>query len=272
MSEPMQTEGQSLEGLPEGTTGGEPNGETGQSVAENQITNSGPGNEATFFDPQEYEALAAQLPDDLRGQMDAYKKSLQAGFTKKSQEYASNRHKIEAYDAFEKNPQGVLNQLAQQYGYQLLQGGQQSQGDQQNWEPQNWDEVMERAEERAMQKVLQQLGPVLNEVKSLKETTTEQYLDGRYPDWRTYEENMRGIMEKHPTLAKDPDSLYRMAVPPEILQARATKAALKKIETQSQGARVSGQSTTSKSTSKPTGKLSFNQAVEVAKQRMQSGH
>lgn len=264
MSEPMQTEEQPTEGLPGATEGGL-DGDIGQSAASEQITDSGPGSEATFYDPREYEALAAQLPDDLKSQVDAFTKSIQAGFTKKSQEYAANRHKIEAYDAFEQNPQAVIQQLAQQYGFQL-QGNQQQ--PQQDWEPQNWDEVISRTKEETRQEVLKELAPYLNEVKTLKEQTTEQYFDTKFPDWRTYEDTMRDLIKNHPTLAKDPDTLYRMAVPPEVLQSRATKAALKKIETQSKGAQVSGQSSTTKPTSKPTGKLSFNEAVQVAKTRL----
>lgn len=265
----MQTEEQSTEGLQEGTTGGELDGETGQSVAENQTTIDGPGNEAqTFFDPQEYETLASQLPEDIRGQVDAYKKSLQAGFTKKSQEFAANKHKIEAYDAFEKNPQQVIQQLAQQYGYQLMQGAQQPED--QNWEPQDWNEVTTRIKEQARQEVLKDLAPYLNEVKQLKESTTEQYLDSKYPDWRNYEDDMRQLMESHPTLAKDPDTLYRMALPGEVVQSRAYKAALKKVQSQTQGAKVSGQGTVNKQTSsEPDGPLSFDQAVKVAKSRIQ---
>lgn len=264
MTEPNMSEGQLTEGL-SGTTEGEPQTTDGQSVAStNQTTDDGLGGAELFYDPVEYEQTLAALPEEIRGQVDAYRKSLQAGFTKKSQQFANERHKIDAYNAFEANPLGTIQQLAQQYGLQILSGAPQ-QNQEGPWEPQDWNDVISRAKEEARQDVLKELKPYLNEVKQLKESSMETYLDNRYSDWREYESEMTQLLQTHPTLAKDPDTLYKMAVPSKVWESRATQKALKKLQANQQGAQVSGQGTTTKpTTTKPNKPMTFKEAAEYA--------
>jgi hypothetical protein len=76
-------------------------------------------------------------------------------------------------------------------------------------------------------------------------------------------------LQSHPTLAKDPDLLYRLSVPQEVLEARATKAAMEKLRNGSQNAQVSGSSATVKSGSqKPAGKMTVNEAAEFARAQL----
>jgi hypothetical protein len=258
MSETELAGQQTAEGT-QGTTGAEFEGANGQSAATNQTTSDGTGTEATFFDPN---GLAPELLDQY--------KEMQRAFTKKTTAYSKDKHKVEAYNAFERDPLGTMAQLARQYGYSVIQG-QQQQADGKPWEPQNWDEVTSRIKTEARNELLHELQPLLSEVKNLKERSTEQYMDANYPDWRKYEEDMRDLMTKHPTLAKDPDILYRMALPAGVIESRATKKALNKLQADTKGAQISGQGTVNKPTSKtPDGPLSFNQAVEEAKRRIAS--
>ena len=243
---------------------------TGQSLAgEQTISNpiqAEPGNAApsedSFFDPND-------LTDEL---MPAYKQ-MQAAYTKKAQAIAAEKHKIEAYNNFEQNPMESLQMLAQQYGYQLIQGGQQppQQGDE-NWEPQTWEEVLAKAEAKAEEKVLKRLEPLIGKVQQLQQSNTEQYLDNNFPDWRTYEDQMHENLKKHPTLANDPGTLYRMSVPDEVIKSRAAKSALQKIQANTANAQVSNQSTARQpATPNLNRPPSFNEAVEIARTRIQQG-
>jgi hypothetical protein len=107
--------------------------------------------------------------------------------------------------------------------------------------------------------------PVFNEVKSLKKQNIEARLDSQFPDWRTYEDAMMAKLQAHPSLVEDPDSLYRLAVPAEVWEARATKAAMQKLQATKDSAQVSGGTTTKQQTTKPSGPMTFSQAAEHAK-------
>lgn len=275
----MDTETGNLDGQPgegtatEQTTGTGTENFDGQSGAGEQTTGAvggeGTGQQAatnyetTFFDPNDLDPAL----------MPAYK-NMQAAFSKKTAQYAADRHKVEAYDSFSQNPVGTLQALAQQYGFQLIQPGQQPQqaGGQDEWMPQTWDEVMSKAKEQATQEVLSQLQPLIGQVQQMRQSNVETFLDNTYPDWRQYEDQMSAILKNHPTLANDPGTLYKMAVPDEVIKSRATKAALEKIQANSANAQLSGQSTSHKpAPQRPAGPLTFNQAVEVAKQRIAQG-
>ncbi|MHC4635804.1 MAG: hypothetical protein ACYSYU_11445, partial [Planctomycetota bacterium] len=85
-----------------------------------------------------------------------------------------------------------------------------------------------------------------------------------------YEDTMKINLQKHPSLANDPTSLYRMSVPQEVLESRATQMALKKLEAKGESAKISGGSTTTKTPSGglPDKPVSFTQAYEAAKQSL----
>lgn len=254
MAEPAATTGQAVTADSTGTTAAAPQGSEGQSAARAQTTSTGPesGTES-FFDPKSIE--------DKPELLSAYKQ-MQASYTKKSQKFKDLQKKIDAFEAYERDPQGTVKQLAAQYGYNLVQRDPKGEQDD---NPKTWADVYAKAKKE----VLKELEPMLGQVRELKQQNVEQYLDNKFTDWRTYEDDMLGLLQKHPSLATDPDKLYRLAVPEEVWEARATKAAMAKLKNTSDNGAISGASTTSKQTAnEPTGPLTFQQAVEVAKARL----
>lgn len=243
------TEGQSGAATPEGTT------EEGTQQT----------SEETFFDPRSLE--------DKPELQSAYKE-MQRAFTKKMEGIKSNRQKIEAYDAFYQDPLTQIQTMASQMGYKLTraeaqQVANQQQQNQDDWEPQNWNEVLTKAEERAYERVKKDLAPVFNQVKELRESNLEKFMDDNFSDWRMHEDEMMSNLKAHPTLVNNPTALYRMSVPPEVLESRATQAALKKLQTKAEGSKTSGASTTKhKEMPMPDKPVSFQQAVEYAKKEL----
>ena len=110
---------------------------SGESVPGTTET-SGPPEIDTFFDPK-------SIADKPELQI-AYKQ-MQADYTKKMQAIAADRHKLEAYNAFEQNPEGTIRQLAQQYGLSLAEARQVVQNEEE-FTPQTWDEVFARLARR----------------------------------------------------------------------------------------------------------------------------
>jgi hypothetical protein len=251
MAEPTQTEGQANTDSA-GTTVAASAGKNNGSGSQTQTTASG-SDEDSFFDPKSI----ADKPELLS----AYKQ-MQKDYTKKTQAMKANNQKIEAYDRFTSSPVETMQQIAAQYGYRMVQASQDKQ-EADNWDPKSWDDVMTEAEKRVTKK----MAPVYNELRDLKKHNVETYLNTEHPDWRTYEDDMMERLKNHPSLVNDPDSLYRLSVPDEVLQARATKAAMAKLKDVGDHAQVSGGSrTTRDTTQKPSGPLTFDQAVEVARQ------
>lgn len=256
---------------PEGTTQ-----ETVDTEATGQVTatpESQP-DETTFFDPKE-------VPEELQP---AYKQ-MQRAFTKKTQDLAKHRKKVEAYDAFERDPVNTLQRIAGQMGYSLTRAEAQAMHNQNqaqagedlsNWQPQTWQEVLQKAEERAIARVRQeqqsQLEPVLNEVKGLRRNQIEKVLDDEVPEWRQYEDEMSTLLQDHPSLVKDPVRLARLAIPDEVWQSKAMQAAMKRLQSKANSAQPSAGSTTRKEPSaKPKGNLTFQEAYEAAKKELSSG-
>jgi len=204
-------------------------------------------------------------PNSIKGkpELEAAYRQMQSAFTKRMQESSQHRQKIDAYDQFQRNPLGTMQQLAASLGYKLVQGsGNEAPTD---WNPQSWDDVMAEAEKR----VLKRMEPVYHEMRNLKKQSVEQYLDSNYTDWRTYEDDMLRTLQTHPSLANDPDSLYRLSVPSEVWEARAYKAAMEKLRKSGDAGSVQGPNRSARPTSPtPKGPLSFDQAVEEARKRV----
>lgn len=237
-----------------GTTANAPIEGSGNSVSAAQTTGTGPVADAieSFFDPASIQG---------KPELEAAYKQMQGSYTKRMQDLAKQRTKIEAYDNFERDPLGTMRQLAAQFGVQIVQGAPDTQAKEFN----SWDEVMAEAEKRVMAK----MQPVVGELKSLKKQSIEMQLDKDHPDWRTYEPEMMETLQKHPTLVNDPGTLYRMAVPPEVLEARATKAAMQKLKGATDNAQVSGGTTVRQTTQAPSGPLTFEQSIEAARKKLQ---
>jgi hypothetical protein len=261
--EPEATQGQAETADLAETTAPAPEGDSGQSTTPVQTTESGPDDGAqgeSFFDPKSIE----HSPELVQ----AYKQ-MQRSFTKSKQQMSAEQAKIDAYNQAIADPVGTARQLAQQYGYTMVQGGPQPEADQAEFNPGSWDDVIARAKQEAVEEVRREYEPLLGEVKSLKQQNIEQYLDTHFLDWRTYESEMIRSLQKHPSMAEDPDALYRMSVPPEVWEARATERALKRLKTGADSGAVPGVSKATSTTSeKPTGPLSFNDAVKFAKRQL----
>ena len=242
--------GQTTQAAPEGTDGQPDAGTTGRGTQE-----------PTFFDPN-------QVPEEL---LPAYK-SMQRAFSKKMETLSGHKQKVEAYDAFTQDPIGQMQRYAAQYGYRLTRAEaaqQLDQGDAQQWEPQSWDDVLDRAKDLAKQELIKEFNPVLREVQAIKKNSIERELSEIDPMWRRYEDDMKVLMNKHPSLSSDASLLYKMAVPEDVLQSRATQRALAKLEAKGKSAQVSGVSTTNKQPpDKPEGKMTFDEAVQYAKRKL----
>lgn len=251
------------DGTPQGTTpAGTASGE-GQPQATSTTTKpSGTADasgEDTFFDPKDLDPAL----------MPAYK-NMQKAFSKKTEALKEHRQKIEAYDQFAKDPLGTIQTYASRLGYKLTQAEAQAVADgaaaqaSGDWQPQTWGEVMAKAKEE----VLKELSPVFNELQTMKKSNIEKLLDENAPDWREHEEEMISLLRAHPTLASDPVKLYRLALPPEVLETRATQAALKKLQAKTDASKVGGTSTTKTTPQVPDKAMSFNDAVEYAKRQL----
>lgn len=260
-----------------GTPAPAPDASPGQAQATNPPVPGQPATpaqteEPTFFDPS---ALSEELKP-------AYKQ-MQAAFTKKMQAISRDRQKIEAYNQFMSDPIGQMQQIAKQYGYNLTRAQaanalQEQQGQQpQNWEPQSWDEVMRMAEERAEQRIMSRLEPFLGNVQKVTASNIERQLTEIDPNWRSYEDEMRAMMQKHPTLVDDVAMLYRLSVPEEVLTSRAVQTALTKFQSKAEQAKVGSAKKTSRSEpatpdlTKMKDVDAFDMAVQIARQRIASG-
>ena len=273
-----QTDGQSGEGTSEvaATTHYPETGteESGKSVATEAAGKTGAKGtqdvEDYVYDPQEYDRATKDLPPEVQKQVNALRKQLQGSYSKKTQTIAQQRQKIEAYDAFNRDPVGNLTQMAQRLGYKLTQAQQDAIDQNQPWEPQTWDEVLSKATEKAKQELMQELGPVFSEVQNIKKEGIKSQLSEIDPGWQQYESEMKAVLDAHPSMAKDPAMLYRMSVPPDVMESRANQRALKKMEAKVAGGRVASSSTTNRqpSTGLPTGPVTFQQAYEAAKKKL----
>lgn len=245
MAETEETGGESVST----ETGGE---SVGESVASTQTTGNGTEQSGeSFFD---YESIKG------KPELEAAYKEMQRAFTSKNDVFAKGKDKISQYDNFMKNPVDTMRQLAQQYGYQMVQGQpQDTDGKPKSYE--NWDQVMEEAERRVMEK----MQPMFGELQNLKKQGVEQALDSSFPDWRTYEDSMMENLQAHPTLVNDHKKLYQMSVPAEVLEAKAMKAALAKIQGTTDSGKIQGQSTTTQQATAPKAAKSFDEAVTIAR-------
>ena len=253
------------EGQPEGGGQGKPNKGT---PAEDYV-----------FDPAEFDRLATELPENLQKQARALQKSIQAAYTKKTTALAADRKKIEAYDAFQKDPRQTLERFASQMGLKLTPAQAAAAAESASgagWSPEkgnpeNWNEVVGYVVNQISESMGSRLAPVMQQFQQIKKQSVEQQLSEIDPGWQQYEDAMVETLRQHPTMSQDPAMLYRMSVPADLLESRATQRALSRMEAKTKSSQVSGASTTTKKadaanlSSKPR---SFQEAVEVAKKAL----
>lgn len=259
-----------------------PKPEGGQS-GDQDVSSSGPaagpaGEPAAteyFFDPKTFEEQIAELPPELQANVKGLHKQFQSAFTKKTQAIRDQRQKIEAYDAFYQDPLTNLQRMASQAGYRLtraeaaeMAANAQNQTQPQQWEPQTWDEVIARSKDEAKRELLQELQPILGQVQEMRRTNVEQMLDTNFPDWRQYEDDMVGLLQKHPSLSSDPATLYRLAVPHETQEAQIYQRLLTKQQEKVKSSKIGGGSSTTKQPTDNVEVKTFDDAVRVAKARV----
>ena len=221
--------------------------------------------EASFFDlnllsPEQREALAP-----------AYKQ-MQGAFTRKTQEIAAHRQKISEYDQFMADPVGNMQRIAMQMGYSMTRAQAQEavnqQADTQDWQPNTWEEVLSRAKDEARREIMQELSPVLGNVRAMRAESIEKQLDSIDSNWRVYEDEMRKNLQLAPALVDDPVKLYKFSVPDEVLEARATQKALARFETKSKAAAVAGKTETSRGIPADEKVTDFESALAVARRKL----
>lgn len=217
-----------------------------------------------FYDPKD-------VPVELQ---DSYKR-MQGSYTKKMQEISTSakehKAKVEAYDNFMRDPIGSMQQMAAQQGYRLTKAeAAQAVKAATEFQPKTWDDVIGRAKHEAKQELLAELQPFINEIRTTKRSQIEAALDSEYPEWRTHEDDMVKLISQHPTLASDPAMLIRLAIPKEVMESKATQAALEKIRKKTEANRSTSGSTTTKmaTDTKPGVFKDINEAVAFAKERL----
>ncbi len=221
----------------------------------------------SFFDPKSIQ--------DKPELMAAYNE-MRAAYTKKTQSISQDRAKIEAYDAFMRDPVSQLRQMATQYGLDIAPANQRQQTQAQGqeageWEPKSWNDVMARAKQEVIQELMPQLRPVFEGVQQVTASNIEKQLESIDPQWKLYEDEMRANMQAHPSLVKDVAKLYRLSVPEEVLSSRATQAALRKLEDKAKSAQVHGNQGATKTATVPKKAANFSEAVAQAKATLANG-
>ena len=221
-------------------------------------------NETSFFDPN-------SVPEGLE---DAYK-GMQGEFTRKMQGISDGRQKIDAYDNFMSNPEASVRAMANHYGMQM--GGQPTANnaqpdDKTDWQPQTWKEVSDVIRQEAQADVMTQqepmIAPMMNELQSLKGEQIKGTLDKHWPEWKAHEADMNELLQQHPTLANDPVTLAKMATPAAEQEAKAYKKAMAALQKNQNSSRVATGSPGVQSSTKPAGKMSFNESYLEAKRKL----
>lgn len=264
--EPTATDdGQSVQ-EPDGsqTIQAEPNTvDDGQSVSPPGTTDDGLQGD-TVFDPAEFKRLTENLDPEILKQVTALQTGLQGAYTKKFQSISNDRQKIEAFDAFNADPVATIKQMAQQYGVSL--GDSPTPDGEGEFDPQNWGDVFAKVKDV----IMKDLSPVLNEVQNIKRTSIEKQLLELDPGYKQYEDKMLANIKEYPNLVNNPAALYRLSVPQEVLESRATQAALAKMQKKVDSGRVSGNTATTKTTTSglPDKALTFQEAVSAAKKKL----
>jgi hypothetical protein len=253
--------------VPVTTEGHAPAAEGSSETGHPATTGPGTQQEEAFFD-------RSKVPPEL---LPAYKE-MQSAWTKRMMGLSQDKELLDQAKAFIRDPITGMQQLARQHGYILTRAeaaaAVANQNQPQPWDPESgqdppdWKTLMSTAEARAEQRIMQKFGPIIENVQKLQATSIEKQLDDLDPQWRTYEDAMRENLRDHPTLVKDINKLYRLSVPAEVIEARATQAALNRLSKNANSARVSGTSSARGTVAAPREVKTFADAVEAAKEQL----
>lgn len=260
--------------------GGQPDNQGGNPATTYQGGGQDPGTSDVVFDPEEFKQLVGNLPDDVQSQVNALHKQLLADYTKKTQGVSEIRKAAEAYQAFQQDPHRTLQQVAKQFGYELSKPGQEKTSSSESgngWnpdsgdDPKTWQDVIGYISKSIENRIGEMLNPVFDEFQTVKKHSIESQLAEIDPSWQSYEDQMKANLNKHPSLATDPALLYRVSVPADVLESRATQRALKRMEAKAKSGELSGASTTTrkpKAGVEPDKSLSFADAVNFARKKL----
>ena len=274
MADKMQSPGAGSEGQVGGDSAAAPSpstgsAEQGQSQTTGQAAVSTPATEEpSFFD------INLLSPEQREVLMPAYKQ-MQGAFTRKTQEISQHRQKIQEYDQFMSDPVGNMQRMAQQMGYSMTRAEARAavaeQQQNQDWQPNTWDEVLNRAKVEARQEIMKELAPVLGNVQAMRAEGIEKQLDAIDSNWRVYEDEMRKNLQLAPNLVNDPVKLYKFSIPDDVLEARATQKAIARFETKSKAAVVGGKTETSRGIPADEKVTDFASAAAAAKRKLSEG-
>ncbi len=268
------TDGQAAAPAAPATSATAPTATDGQGAA---AGSSGEGQAASVAPaPQPFEENFD--PKTLSPELQAGYKQMHSAFTKRMQGISQDRDLLDQAKRFMADPITGMQQMAQQYGYRLTRAeaaaAVAAQGQPPQWDPRSgeappdWDTVLSAAEARAEAKLMQKFGPIIENVQKLQAKNIESQLDELDPQWRAHEDAMRDNLKAHPTLVNDVSKLYRLSVPSEVMEARATQAALSRLNKTTQSARVSGTSTARGTVAATREVKTFADAVEAAKEQL----
>ena len=217
---------------------------------------------------------------------------MQGAFTKKAQDLAKQRQahtqKVQAYDQFMANPVENIMRMGAQYGLHLTPAQAQQVANQQQqaavnpeWTPNTWEEVFAKSGEfvkPTIESLLkehltpyqQKIAALEQEISEVRASKVKKQLNEIDPNWQMYEDEMRQVLEQIPQLANDIPKLYKLAVPQEVLESKATQAALRRYEEKVQAAKVESSGSTKQSGPVKPGKMSFDEAFQAAKRTIRS--
>jgi len=216
-------------------------------------------------------------PKTLPPELQPGYKQMHAAFTKRMQSISQDRDLVDQAKRFMADPITGMQQMARQYGYTLTRAeaaAVATQGTPAQWDPASgqdppdWNTLASALEARAEQRLMQKFGPIIENVQKLQAKQIEAQLDDIDPQWRTYEDSMRDTLREHPTLVKDVQKLYMLSVPRDVMESRATRAAMDRLSKSTQSARVSGTSTARGTSTAPREVKTFADAVEAAKEQL----
>jgi len=208
-------------------------------------------------------------------------KPMQAQVTKLAQETAQAKLRLSVLDSIEKDPQTALLTLAEKYGIDLGQGGQDEEVEEfainEVLQPEEGEDPAKYIA-RAMATYLGQFAkhqakatmqkPAASTTQDFSiEKAVQGVVDGlseKHKDWALYQDRMIELITKHPTLAGDPDELYKLAKGSAVNatdaeKARRTDMQVKKLKS---GERPRGPRTVSKKGKILTFSESFDQAYD----------
>lgn len=254
MPEPAAISGQAPTGT-ETTTVSAPVEQPGKSVDSTQTSQSAPVAEDSFFDPKSIEG---------KPELQAAYKQMQSAWTKKMQSVSSNKHKLEAYDRFEKDPHGTLKAYAKQLGIEIAEPAKQE------FKPETWDDVIKKTKDEARAELLKELDPVISQVRDIRKQSIEKQLSDIDPQWQLYEEQMSEMLQAHPSLVTDPAKLYEISLPAEVREQRAMKKALEILNSKKETTPSGGSTTPKTPSTKPSGPLTWEQSIAHAKAELAS--